>query len=253
MKNRQTKNHKLKSKKDLKSAGKNLLFCLAFAIATGILIYGVEYALAWLFYVILGSEKLATPLWNTIFQATSYVAILFILIFIPKFIKKLSSLKTDREELGLKNLPTWIDIGLAPVGFIVYFILASAIVQLFSLFPWFNATEVQDVGFNNLVYPLDRLIAFFALVVVAPIAEELIFRGWLYGKLRNRLSFIPAMLIVSVLFGILHGQWNVGVNVFALSLVLCSLREITGTAYSGIILHMLKNAIAFYLLYIVSL
>ena len=59
------------------------------------------------------------------------------------------------------------------------------------------------------------------------------------------------MLIVSILFGVLHGQWNVGVNVFALSLVLCGLREITGTIYAGMIVHILKNALAFYLLYLV--
>ena len=99
------------------------------------------------------------------------------------------------------------------------------------------------------------------LVVVAPIAEELIFRGWLYGKLRlllssklsNNASMILSIILVSVLFGMVHMQWNVGVNVFALSVVLCGLREITGTIYAGILAHMLKNGIAFYLLYILGI
>ena len=51
----------------------------------------------------------------------------------------------------------------------------------------------------------------------------------------------------------MHGQWNVGVNVFAMSIVLCTLREITGTIYAGILLHMLKNTIAFVLVYIVGM
>ena len=88
--------------------------------------------------------------------------------------------------------------------------------------------------------------------------EEVIFRGWLYGKLRQKLSgktseitgIIISILLVSLLFGIVHMQWNVGVNVFALSVVLCVLREITGTIYSGILVHMLKNGIAFYFLYV---
>ena len=96
-------------------------------------------------------------------------------------------------------------------------------------------------------------MAFISLVVIAPIAEEIIFRGWLYGKLRARLSLIPAVLLTSILFGAVHGQWNVGVNVFVMSIVMCLQREITGTVYSGIILHMLKNGIAFYLLYIIGI
>ena len=51
----------------------------------------------------------------------------------------------------------------------------------------------------------------------------------------------------------MHGQWNVGINVFAMSIVLCVMREITGSIYSGILLHMLKNMLAFYLLYIATL
>ena len=51
----------------------------------------------------------------------------------------------------------------------------------------------------------------------------------------------------------MHFQWNVGVNVFALSVVLCALREITGTIYAGILTHMIKNGVAFYLLYLVGI
>jgi membrane protease YdiL (CAAX protease family) len=66
------------------------------------------------------------------------------------------------------------------------------------------------------------------------------------------ISVIASSLLVSLLFGVVHLQWNVGVNVFALSIVLCSLREITGTIYAGILLHMLKNGVAFWLLYVMG-
>ena len=64
---------------------------------------------------------------------------------------------------------------------------------------------------------------------------------------------ILSMLLVSLVFGLVHFQWNVGVNVFAMSIVLCGLREITGTIYSGIILHILKNGLAFYLIYVIGI
>ena len=166
-----------------------------------------------------------------------------------------------REELGLRDTPTWTDIGLAPVGFIVSLIIAAGLTAVFNAFPWFDANEAQTLGFSNYLAPgFDRIVGFFTLVVIAPIAEEIIFRGWLYGKIRERLNgkladiwgIILSSLIVSVLFGIIHLQWNVGVTVFALSLVLCTLREITGTIYAGILTHMIKNGVAFYLIYVLG-
>ncbi|MDO5451708.1 MAG: CPBP family intramembrane metalloprotease, partial [Candidatus Saccharibacteria bacterium] len=174
--------------------------------------------------------------------------------------KKLTQKAENREEMGLRGWPTWTDIGLAPVGFAVYLMLAAVLTAIFTVFPWFDPGETQNIGFSLTLTGFDRIVAFATLVVVAPIAEEIIFRGWLYGKLRAKLSekvsnvagMIISILLVSVLFGVVHLQWNVGVNVFALSVVLCGLREITGTIYAGILLHMLKNGVAFYMLYVLG-
>ena len=226
---------------------------------------------------ILGVEAFQEPMWSAVYSAVAYtVTLLLVVALSPKIFPKRSANKKkkagapkeekstqkvkNREELGLRGWPTWTDIGLAPVGFAVYLLLAAALTAVFTVFPWFDAGEAQDIGFSLNLVGFDRIIAFFTLVVVAPIAEEMIFRGWLYGKLRAKLSekvsnvagMIISILLVSVLFGVVHLQWNVGVNVFALSVVLCGLREITGTIYAGILLHMLKNGVAFYLLYVLG-
>lgn len=159
--------------------------------------------------------------------------------------------KASREELGLKGLPTWTDILLSPIGFVAQLVLSTALVSLFSsLFSWFNINEAQEVGYSDLFTTGDKILAFLIIAIIVPIAEEIIFRGYLYGKLRKHLNLPVAMLLTSLLFAILHGQWNVGVNVFAVSIILCSLREITGTIYAGILVHVIKNAVAFYLLFI---
>lgn len=226
---------------------------------------------------IIGADSLAQPVPTAIYSALSYILAMVLVIFVPMGVsarwrftdkegaelhkEEVNGAKVNRAGLGLAGWPTWTDIGLAPAGFIVYLLLAAGVTALFSLFPWFNASEAQDVGFSIYTTGVDRIVAFITLVVVAPIAEEVIFRGWLYGRLREKLSgrlpevagMITAILLVSVLFGIVHLQWNVGVNVFALSIVLCGLREITGTIYAGILLHMLKNGVAFYLLYVLGI
>ena len=214
---------------------------------------------------LLGAEQFVQPVWMAIYSALSYVVALGLVVLLPNTLAKKRrcqiDLSADRTELGLREWPTWTDIGLAPVGFIAYLLLAAGLTALFSNFPWFDPNEAQDLGFSFYVAGFDRMVAFITLVVVAPIAEEVIFRGWLYGKIREKFSatvseawsVVFSMLLVSVLFGAVHLQWNVGVDVFVLSLVLCGLREITGTIYSGIILHMLKNGIAFFLLYVLGM
>lgn len=201
--------------------------------------------------LLLGQHTFTLPVWTAIYSTLSYALALSLTIFVPYKLSK--KLKTSREELGLLGAPTWTDIGLAPIGYIVSIILAAILTAIFSLLPWFNPTESQNVGFSTFLSDPDRLIAFFTLAILAPIFEEIIFRGWLYGKLRARLSMPIAIILTSLAFAIVHLQWNVGVNVFAVSIVLCALREVTGTIYSGILLHILKNGLAFYLLYILGI
>lgn len=155
------------------------------------------------------------------------------------------------EAIGLTRLPSWKDIGLAPAGFIIYFIASAvAMIAIKQIFPGINLDQAQDIGFKALSVRYEYILAFLALVVIAPIAEEVLFRGYLYGKLRGAVPTWAAILVTSVVFGAIHGQWNVGIDVFILSIVLCSLREVTGSISAGILLHMLKNGVAFYFLFI---
>ncbi len=196
---------------------------------------------------------------QSLYSFIIYVLAILMILGIPALLRKrISKLnshpmleKASREELGLKGLPTWTDILLSPIGFVAQLVLSTALVSLFSsLFSWFNINEAQEVGYSDLFTTGDKILAFLIIAIIVPIAEEIIFRGYLYGKLRKHLNLPVAMLLTSLLFAILHGQWNVGVNVFAVSIILCSLREITGTIYAGILVHVIKNAVAFYLLFI---
>ena len=90
---------------------------------------------------------------------------------------------------------------------------------------------------------------FFTLVVLAPVAEELIFRGFMFDKIRARSGFLMTMLLVSLLFGLAHfigGGWVAVVVTFSLSLVMCLTREVSGSIYPAMIIHALNNGLAFW-------
>lgn len=180
--------------------------------------------------------------------AVVYVLALAIALGVPWLIYQR---KTSKKVMGLETWPSWRDLGLAPLGFVLYFIVSSAVVYIISqLIPWLDLTQAQEIGFTDLSQRFEYFLAFLALVVIAPVAEEALFRGYLYGKLRNTAPVWVAILVVSAVFAIIHGQWNVGIDVFILSVVACALREVTGGIWAGILLHMLKNGLAFYLLFI---
>ena len=234
-------------KKTTKDRLHKTLVAILAVIWVGVVCLAVQVVFSYLMFFLLGRQLLA-PVWSAIYSAITYLVAALIIIKVPAKIKK--HWKSDREELGLSGLPTFTDIGLAIIGFIASILISALVINLLSGFSWFNASEAQDVGFNNLQTGIDRAIAFIALAVIAPIAEEIIFRGWLYGKLRGRYHAVISMALVAILFGALHGQLNVAVNVGILSVIMCLEREITGTVYAGIITHIIKNSVAFFMLFV---
>lgn len=155
-----------------------------------------------------------------------------------------------RKVLGLHRLVSWLDIGVSLSGIVLYFIAAIAVTYAVMQFvPSVDLEQTQDVGIT-LPTGYELVLAFLLLVIIGPIIEEVIFRGYLYGTLRRYgVSIVTATLVVSVLFGIAHGQWNVGINVAVLSVVMCLSREITGSLWPSILMHMMKNGIAYVALY----
>lgn len=148
------------------------------------------------------------------------------------------------RKTGFIDLPTWTDIGLAILGFVATMMLSSVLILLLSYLVHFDLNQPQNIGLNYFLSPLDRLIAFILIGILTPISEEIIFRGWLYHHLRLHYRFLPAATITSLIFGFLHGQWNVAIITFSMSFISCFLRELTKTIYAPILLHILKNSIA---------
>lgn len=87
-----------------------------------------------------------------------------------------------------------------------------------------------------------NLVAYLILsITVAPIAEELIFRGFLYQSLRRVFSIPVCVIISSVLFAFVHGTTGHIPVTFALTLFLCLLLELTGQMRYVIGFHMFYN------------
>lgn len=155
--------------------------------------------------------------------------------------------------------PTLKDIGLAILGFGVYFLMYFVIALLAkAVFPSIDFNQEQQVGFQTARANADLILVFVSLVILPPLVEEILARGFLYTGLKTKWPTWLATVVTSVMFALAHLQfgsgapllWVAAIDTFTLSLVLIYLREKTGNLGASIALHTLKNLVAFLLLFV---
>lgn len=188
---------------------------------------------------------------NENIQLTLFIAVNTITLFaFISIAKRVIGFKW--RALGFKR-PRFFYLLVSFPAFFGYLALSLSLTYLAQRFiPGFDVQQAQDIGFNNTRTGLELAAAFLSLVVLTPIFEETIFRGVLFRGLRIRAPFWLGAILTSALFAIAHGQWNVAIDTFALSLLLCFLVERSNSIWPAILLHMLKNGLAFVLLFIVK-
>jgi membrane protease YdiL (CAAX protease family) len=193
-------------------------------------------------------DTINTAIFNAVGGVIIYGLAILLVFGVPWVVMKR---RTTREDIGLKSTPRWMDLLWAPAGMVAYLILTTIVTQVAMQFLTFvDYSQTQQTGFSDLATRPEYAIAFISLVIVAPLAEEILFRGYLLGKLRKYAPLWLSILITSALFALVHFQWNVAIDVFVLSVVLCVLRVYTGSLWASILLHMLKNGVAYYFLFI---
>ena len=83
------------------------------------------------------------------------------------------------------------------------------------------------------------------VVLVGPFFEELLFRGWLYGGLRQYWGDTKALVVSSALFAIIHADLWATPALFVLGMVFGTVYRRTGSLWSCILLHAMWNGTTF--------
>lgn len=96
---------------------------------------------------------------------------------------------------------------------------------------------------SNLESSLPPLVSFLAFAIVAPVAEEVIFRRLLLDRVRI-LGDQAAILIVGVAFALFHGNLNQTLYAFVLGAVFAAIVLMTNRLRYTIAIHMLINGIS---------
>jgi membrane protease YdiL (CAAX protease family) len=96
----------------------------------------------------------------------------------------------------------------------------------------------------------NRLLLGFATIIVAPMAEEIIFRGILYPAIKRAGYPRTAFWGTSILFGLIHVNLETFLPLTFLAIVLVYLYEYTGNLLACITVHCVFNAANFVALYL---
>jgi len=158
-------------------------------------------------------------------------------------------------QMGARKARAWQfglrhpDVGWWRAGWMIVALLIAFVVLSVAWAEVFHPSKeklLETLGTNQGTALL--LLSAGLTCVVAPICEELLFRGFIFTALRNWSGMLPAAAITGLVFGGVHAGSAPALDLVplaALGFGLCLLYRYTGSLYPGIAAHSLNNSIAF--------
>jgi len=159
-----------------------------------------------------------------------------------------------KEEKGSSVL---YDMGIGVVSWIIAFPFVAFLSQLSDLFLFYffgtESYEQEAVRFLKMMMSTPSLIALATIMIIgiAPVFEELLFRGFLQSWAREKMGKKAAILTSSLFFAIFHlsvqqgyGNISLFISLFFLALFLGFLYERQGSLFAPIALHMTFNGVS---------
>ena len=123
-------------------------------------------------------------------------------------------------------------------GFVLVLITGIVIEPVLNLFPESFLDLLNQMGANGGWSVL-------MLAVLAPVMEEVLFRGILLDAVREKYSSGRAIVVSALMFGVIHIIPQQVVNAFVIGLILGFIYVRTDSLWPVIIIHALNNAMAY--------
>ena len=87
-----------------------------------------------------------------------------------------------------------------------------------------------------------RIMIAISAILIAPIAEEIVFRGYIYTAVKRFSGRLFATVLSSLLFGVVHFNISALIPLVFLALILALAYELSGSIWAPISIHALFNA-----------
>lgn len=176
----------------------------------------------------------------TLFIYIGFAIVFGLLYYFFVYRKKKGTVRI-KEGLCLKNTVTICVMAVAGQGVSLLIITLINLVSPKSIENYVRLTSNMDFSKSNPV------LIIYTACIMAPIAEELLFRGMVYTSLRKGFSIVWATIFTAVIFSAYHMNIVQFIYIIPFGIASCLIYERTQTIFSVMLFHLVYNSSTFVL------
>lgn len=184
------------------------------------------------------SRMMQSSLWATAVAGVIMIPVAGFLMRMDN--NRRNPLLAKTHHLSLSQIAWMIGLG-ASLAYVVNFLMA--VLHIFELFPSYSE-QTSKVLMSNRFW-----ITFLCGALIGPIAEEFVFRGLIFQRLKDYFRCPVAIVVSGLLFGIFHGNMAQFLYASVLGIIFAWFMEYFHTIEAPILLHISANAWSFALSY----
>jgi len=218
-------------------------------ISAGIILLGFSWGSLHIATKIFGPEKIAE------FFILNAKGIIIFGVFMQVFVEMVLLFWFTKRKYNT----SWKDFGLLPTPLkntlelaIFLFVLVALGQNIFIIgMEMLGIPNMSEQGILTFLLEENMIPIWFLFIfagVLAPITEELIFRGFILPPLLEKWGFKWGVVIAAFIFSVAHLQIQAGIILFLMGALLCVLYIRTQSLWPGIIFHSINNTLALALL-----
>ncbi len=180
-----------------------------------------------------------------------YFSIMFLIqwtiMMLPMILLTYKKYEINFNNFGIEKVKILEIVKLIVSGYLLYLGI-SFIVNLLIIY---TGIKIPGYQIQEKILPslgdgtINLVIAGILIVIIAPVLEEIFFRGFLLRTLVNKWGLVLGSIISSALFAVLHLQFGNIIPIFVLGLIINWMVIRSKSILPSIFFHIFNNAIAF--------
>ncbi len=156
----------------------------------------------------------------------------------------ISSCGPQRNRIWKASKSSWLTLALFTVGScLAVFLIGLGYAQICALITHSSLPLQPTQILISKAKLASPILAYIIIALALPIAEEIIFRSYLFDALRQRYSGNIAVIISALAFSLIHFQWLYFIPLFGLGFVFGWVRLKTESLRLPIFLHVINNGL----------
>lgn len=223
-------------KKFFKALGISLIYFLIYLAIQLIVSFVVSFAVV--LWNMLQNDMSIENLESKVIEQTTLILFIANLLSIIAFvIIVLVRKKSISGELGIKKIKPKKIIPIILLGISLCIFISYS----FSFIPFpesWTSSYAENVG---VLSEGNFVVSLIATIILAPIAEEIVFRGLIYRNLKKGMPILAAGFISSLIFGICHTGIIWMIYAFLIGMFFVWIYEKFNSILGSIIVHMVFN------------